>query len=126
MIINNKILIGIVVVIVVVGSVFYFTQKQYQPSQQQPAATEQPQTQVAADTITIKNFSFTPDTLTVPQGTKVTWINQDPATHTITSDSFHSSDLNRGDSFDFTFTSKGTFDYSCSIHPSMKGKIVVE
>jgi plastocyanin len=125
MITNNKIIIGIVVVVVVIGSIFYFTQKQYQPSQQQPSA-KQSQTLVAANTITIQNFTFNPGTLTVSQGAKVTWINQDPTTHKIKSDTFNSSDLNQGNTFDFTFTTKGTFDYSCAIHPSMTGKIVVE
>lgn len=123
--VNTKILIGIVVAIVIIGSLFYFTQKQYQPTQQQPAAG-QPQTQAAANTVTIQNFSFNPGTLTVPQGAKVTWINQDAATHKIKSDTFNSSDLNQGDTFEFTFTTKGTFNYSCAIHPSMTGIIVVE
>jgi plastocyanin len=122
---NSKIVIGIVLAIVVIGSIFYFTQKQYTPSQQQQAV-QQPKTQISTNTITIQNFSFNPGTLTVPQGTKVTWTNQDAATHKIKSDTFNSSDLNQGDTFTFAFTTKGTFDYSCAIHPSMTGKIVVE
>lgn len=121
---NNKIVIGIVAVIIVIGGIFYFTQKQYQPTQQ--PATQQPQTQIAANAVTIQNFAFSPGTLTVTQGTKVTWTNQDATTHKIKSDTFNSSDLNQGDTFTFTFNTKGTFDYSCAIHPSMTGKIVVE
>ncbi len=121
---NNKIVIGIVAVIIVIGGIFYFTQNKYQPAQQ--PATQQPQTQVAANTISIQNFAFNPGTLTVTQGTTVTWTNQDPTTHKIKSDTFNSSDLNQGDTFTFTFNTKGTFDYSCAIHPSMTGKIVVE
>lgn len=121
---NSKILIGIVVAIIIIGSLFYFTQKQYQPNQ--PPAAQQPQTQVATNTITIQNFSFNPGTLRVLQGAKVTWINQDATTHKIKSDTFNSSGLHQGDTFEFTFTTKGTFDYSCAIHPSMTGKIVVE
>lgn len=116
---NSKIIIGIVIVLVIIGSVFYFTQKQYQPSQQ-------PNVQIAGNTIAIKNFSFTPDTLTVSQGTKVIWTNQDAAVHKIKSGTFNSSDLNQGNTFEFTFDTKGTFEYSCAIHPSMTGKIVVE
>lgn len=129
---NNKILIGVILVIVIVGGLFYFLRKGYQPSQT-PSATQtqqlaaaQPQTEVAADTVTIQNFAFNPDTLTVSVGTKVTWINQDAVTHKIKSDTFNSADLSQGDKFEFTFNTKGTFDYSCSIHPSMTGKIVVE
>lgn len=128
---NNKVIIGVVLAVVIIGGVFYFTKSQYQqPSQQQPVTqqptTQQPQTTVEANTITIQNFAFNPGTLTVKQGTKVIWTNQDSATHKIKSDTFNSSNLNQGDKFDFTFNNKGTFDYSCSIHPSMTGKIVVE
>lgn len=123
-------MIGVVLTVVVIGSLFYFNKKQYQLSQQQPMnqqpTAQQPQTQVKANTITIQNFTFNPSTLTVKQGTKVTWTNQDSATHKIKSDTFNSSDLNQGDKFEFTFNNKGSFDYSCSIHPSMTGKIVVE
>ncbi len=113
---NNKIIIGIVLAVIVIGGLFFFVQ----PS------TQQSQTNAKTNSVTIKNFSFTPDVLTVKQGTKVTWINQDTATHTIQSGSFHSSDLNQGGTFAFTFDTKGSFDYSCGIHPSMTGKIVVE
>ncbi len=126
---NNKILIGIVLAIVVVGGLFYLTKSQYQPSQQpamQQPTSQQPQTAVDQNTITIQNFAFNPGTLTVKQGTKVTWTNQDSAAHKIKSDTFNSGSLNQGDKFEFTFSTKGSFDYSCSIHPSMTGKIVVE
>ena len=126
---NNKIVIGVILGIIVIGGLFYFTNKQYQPSQQQPAkqpTTQQTQTTAKSKTITIQNFSFNPATLTIKQGVKVTWVNEDSATHKIKSDTFNSSDLNQGDKFEFTFDKKGRFDYSCSIHPSMKGKVIVE
>lgn len=119
---NNKIILVILVVVAIAG-LFYFTQKQTPPSQQQ---TNQPQAVVETNTITIQNFSFNPAALTVKQGTKVTWINEDSAPHKIKSDTFNSSNLNKGDKFEFVFNNKGSFDYICSIHPSMKGKIVVE
>ncbi|MFA5996034.1 MAG: cupredoxin family copper-binding protein [Patescibacteria group bacterium] len=81
---------------------------------------------VATNTISIQNFVFDPAMLTVKQGTTVTWINNDYATHTIKSDAFNSSDLANGQSFSFTFNTAGTFNYSCGIHPTMLGKIVVE
>lgn len=120
---NNKIIIGIIVVVVIVGGIFYFMQSQYQPTQKQ---LQQEQNQADANTVVIQNFSFSPGTQTVKQGTKVTWTNQDSAPHKIKSDTFNSSNLNQGDKFEFTFNNKGSFDYSCSIHPSMTGKIVVE
>lgn len=120
---NNKIIVGVVLVAIVIGGLFFFMQKQ--PANQ-PSTTQQPQTKAEANKITIQNFAFNPETLTVKQETKVTWTNQDAATHKIKSDTFNSPDLNQGDKFEFTFNKKGSFDYSCSIHPSMAGKIVVE
>lgn len=123
----NKIIIGLVVIAIVIAGWFFLTQKQYQTSQPVSSqSVQQSETTAQANTVTIKNFSFTPDVLTVKQGTTVTWINQDSAPHALQSDTFQSSTLNQGDAFQFTFNDKGNFDYHCSIHPSMTGKIVVE
>lgn len=121
---NNKIMVALVLIIVVIGGFFYFSKKQSQPSQQ--PTSQQPENKVEANTITIENFSFNPGTLTIKQGTKITWTNKDSAPHKIKSETFNSLDLNQGDKFEFTFDKKGSFDYFCSIHPSMSGKIVVE
>ncbi len=124
---NNKIIIGIVILVIVIGGLYFFSQNQYQSNlpSVQPSTQEQ-QNNVDANTVTIQNFSFSPSTLTVKTGTKVTWVNQDSVPHKIKSDTFNSSDLSQGDKFEFTFNTKGSFDYICGIHPSMKGKIVVE
>jgi plastocyanin len=80
-----------------------------------------------AGAVSIKNFAFNPGDVTVAKGTKVTWKNDDSATHRIKSGdgSFDSDDLKNGDSFEHTFDTAGTFDYICGIHPSMKGKVTV-
>lgn len=121
---NNKIVIGGILAVIVIGGLFYFSKNQYQPSPQ--PTTQQSRTTTESNTVTIQNFLFNPATLTVKQGTKVTWTNQDSAPHRIKSDTFNSSDLNQGDKFEFTFDKKGSFDYVCGIHPSMLGKIIVE
>lgn len=121
---NNKIVIAVLLAVVVIGGIFYFSKKSYQSSQ--PPAAQPPENKVEANAVTIENFSFNPGSLTVKQGTKVTWTNKDSAPHKIKSDTFNSSDLNQGDKFEFTFDKKGSFDYICGIHPSMSGKIVVE
>ncbi len=77
-------------------------------------------------TISISNFSFIPSQLIVKIGTTVTWVNDDQAPHTITSLSFSSQTLNTGNAFSYTFNQSGIFDYYCSIHPSMKGQIIVQ
>lgn len=76
--------------------------------------------------IIIKDFSFNPETLNINTGTEITWTNQDPVVHKIIiKDLTESSNLNQGDKFTYTFTNKGTYNYSCAIHPSMTGKIIV-
>lgn len=76
--------------------------------------------------VNIQNFAFSPDALTIKLGTTITWINNDSAPHQIKSATFNSDPLSQGNSFSFTFKNAGTFNYICSIHPSMTGTIVVE
>lgn len=86
-----------------------------------------PSIPVATNTVSIKSNSFDPDAVTVKVGTKVTWINSDSYAHTITADNgaFDSGNLDSGQSFAFTFTKAGTYDYHCTIHTFMTAKIVV-
>jgi len=79
-------------------------------------------------TVTIKNFAFSPATLTVKTGSKVTFINEDTTPHTATSQgssTINSGDLTKGQSYTVTFTKAGTFPYICTIHPDMRGTIIV-
>jgi plastocyanin len=79
--------------------------------------------------VTIDNFNFAPATLTVPAGTKVTWVNRDDAPHKVVSagKTFPASPvLDTGDGYSFSFAKPGTYDYFCSLHPKMVGKIVVQ
>jgi len=89
--------------------------------------------------VTIENFAFMPQTLTVKAGTTVTWTNKDSAPHTVTSadgistsaktTSLFNGSVNSGASFSYTFTKAGTYYYVCTIHKSqagMHGEIVVQ
>lgn len=76
--------------------------------------------------ISIANFSFNPQTLNVKIGTTVTWTNDDPVPHQPVGSIFSSQILNTGDSYSFTFTQAGTYNYHCAIHPSMTGQIIVQ
>ncbi len=77
--------------------------------------------------VNIDNFSFTPPTLTVPVGTKVTWVNHDDVPHIVTNTDkrFVSPVLDTDEKFSYTFTTPGTYNYYCSIHPKMTAKIIV-
>ena len=79
--------------------------------------------------ITIDNFSFAPATLTVPAGTKVTWVNHDDIPHTVVSEdktTFKSQALDTDEKFTFTFAKPGMYTYFCSIHPKMTAKVIVQ
>jgi len=78
--------------------------------------------------VTIDNFSFGPNAITVAQGATVEWTNKDDVPHNIISNDklFGSPVLDSGQKFEFTFKKAGTFSYYCSIHPKMTGKVVVQ
>jgi YVTN family beta-propeller protein len=77
--------------------------------------------------ISIANFAFAPATLTVAAGETVTWMNEDGAPHGLAyKDGARGVDpLLPGASFSRTFDKPGTYDYSCSVHPYMSGRVVV-
>ena len=75
-------------------------------------------------------YKFTPATLSIAVGDTVTWTNHDSAPHNVViSDGpvkFTSPTLNTGDTYTYTFTVAGKYDYYCSIHPDMQASITVE
>ena len=78
--------------------------------------------------VTLSGFAFNPKTITIKKGTTIVWTNQDSVGHTVTSDdgsAVNSAILNKGDKYQFTFNSTGTFNYHCSPHPNMTAKIIV-
>jgi plastocyanin len=81
----------------------------------------------AASGVTIKNFAFSPGSVSVHVGDSVSWTNQDDAPHTATASdgSFDTGQLTKGKSGSHTFTKAGTVAYICAIHPNMKGTVVV-
>ena len=82
---------------------------------------------VATDSVAIKNFAFSPVTVTVRAGTTITWTNGDQDAHTVTATGgvFKSPTLNTGDTYRYTFTKPGRYDYLCTIHPFMTATVVV-
>jgi plastocyanin len=89
-----------------------------------PVRAEQP----VAYEIAIKDFEFSPRTLTVRVGSKVTWTNKDEEPHKVVEvdNAFTSQPLDTDNNFTFEFDTPGTYQYFCSLHPHMTGKIVVE
>jgi amicyanin len=85
--------------------------------------------QTATATVSIDNFTFNPQKLTVKAGTTVTWTNKDDIPHGVaaTGNAFpRSNAMDTDNTYSFTFTTAGTYQYFCYIHPHMTGTIVVE
>jgi plastocyanin len=84
--------------------------------------------QDATNVITIDNFTFSPKELTVAVGTTVKWVNHDDIPHLVVEKktTFRSKALDTDDSYSYTFTSAGTFDYFCGLHPHMVGQVIVK
>ena len=78
------------------------------------------------NTILIQDYMFQPAEITIRKGETVTWINQDSVRHTATGKYFDSGLLSKGQSFTQTFNEAGAFDYICTPHPSMKGRVIVQ
>jgi plastocyanin len=81
----------------------------------------------APASVAIADFAFAPQALTVPMGTTVTWMNNDPFDHSIVAgdESFTSNPLANRTTFQFTFDTPGQYAYVCGIHPEMSGTVVV-
>jgi plastocyanin len=81
-----------------------------------------------ATEIKVDNFTFSPETLTIPPNSTVTWTNKDDVPHVIASTDglFRSKGLDTDDHYSFKFNKPGTYNYFCALHPKMTGKIVVQ
>jgi plastocyanin len=92
------------------------------------APTSTPGAAAKSASVAIKDFEFTPATVTIAVGGTVTWTNNGPSTHTVTADdgSFDSGNLSQGKTFSHTFQTAGTFAYHCSIHPFMTATVIVQ
>jgi plastocyanin len=98
------------------------------PARLSPVAGKEMATPADPNQVTVQNFSFQPGTLTVKAGTTVTWVNQDDEPHTVNENNktFKSDALDTDGKFSYKFTSPGKYSYFCSIHPRMKGQIIVK
>jgi len=81
--------------------------------------------------VELSSFQFRPSTMIIRAGDTVEWANKDSVAHTVTSTAapaggeFDSGNLNKGEAYGKAFNITGTYEYQCSIHPNMKGKIIV-
>ena len=81
----------------------------------------------AGTPVAIANFAFSPAQVTVSTGAVVTWTNSDSAAHTVTfDDGLDCGRLAGGGTVSATFPTAGSYAYHCTIHPSMRGTVVVQ
>jgi len=83
-------------------------------------------------TVEIRELTFQPATVTVHEGEAVEWKNEDIVPHTATADGngekpiFDSGNIQTGAAWRHVAQQKGTYTYSCTLHPNMHGKLIVE
>lgn len=131
---NKGLFIALAVVVIVGAAAFALTSSNPpSPTVAKPAATTKPDTTsaVATTSINIQDFSFTPTPIKAKIGDTVTWINHDSASHTVTADTTSadmpdSPTLDKDQTYSFTFKKAGTYTYSCTFHPQMRAKVIVE
>lgn len=95
-----------------------------------PALAQQkpPSPRLADHVVTIEGMQFTPATLTLKRGDKVTWINKDLVPHTATalSKAFDSGVIAAGASWTYTVREEGSSAYACLFHPTMQGTLIAQ
>ena len=81
-----------------------------------------------AHTVDIEALKFSPLTLEVRSGDTVIWKNKDAFPHNVIAENkrFHSADIPSGQSWRFKVGHKGVFPYVCTLHPGMKGVLIVK
>ena len=138
---SSKVIIIVVLVVIVAGvAAVALTRNKKAPatsstpppttSSSSTTSTSTNSSSTATDSVTIQNFAFSPASITVKVGTKVTWTNKDGVSHSITADtaSAYAPDgqlFGQNQTFSFTFSKAGTYTYHCTPHPYMHGTVVV-
>lgn len=84
--------------------------------------------QGARHTVTIEGVQYSPAELLVHPGDRIVWVNKDLFPHTATAAGkmFDSGSIAANASWSYTVTKKGDIEYTCTFHPTMKGKISVQ
>lgn len=92
------------------------------------AAAKLPAAATRTHTVTIESVQYSPAHLTVRRGDRIVWINKDLFPHTVTATdkAFDSGSIDVSKSWTFVAKKPGTFNYSCTFHPAMKGTIEVK
>ena len=93
-------------------------------SEEESGTEETAEAEIVA--VAMRNYKFDKQEIRIKEGTTVVWTNYDSAPHTVDGEGLDSGTISKGESWTYTFTTKGLYDYYCSYHPSMTGNVVVE
>jgi plastocyanin len=78
-------------------------------------------------TIAMDGTRFVPETVTLKRGDRVVWVNKDPFPHTATAAGvFDSKSMAPGESWSYVPHRSGELAYVCTLHPGMKGTLIVQ
>ena len=129
---RSKVLVIAIAAIIVIGGITVIAHSNSKTNNMNMAKnTTAPSSQnaVSTDKVAIQNYAFSPTSIKVKVGTKVTWTNQDSVHHTVTEDSDSSgpkSDVfGMNQTYSYTYKTVGSFSYHCAIHPEMHGQVIV-
>jgi plastocyanin len=115
---------GIVIIVLVAIGLYYYV---YAPSVVAPVVAPSVFSG-NVENLRMLEFTYLPPTLTVSVGTMVNWTNGDKVPSDVVSNDglFNSGSMDTGASYSYVFESAGTYEYHSSLHPTMKGKIIVQ
>ena len=106
-----------------------FASPSTKPVSPSPTTPSQPNIQGLIYNVDLKDMKFQPNNFTVKKGTKIVFVNRDSVAHNVTADNkeFDSGNIQPGQSYtlDTLSLSTGSHPYSCTIHPSMKGTLII-
>lgn len=81
----------------------------------------------ATHTVVIEATSYAPQVLTVKRGDTIVWLNKDPFPHTVTAAGvFDSKSIPAGGTWKYTARKVGQHAYTCTFHPNMKGRLIIQ
>ncbi|MCX6238863.1 MAG: cupredoxin domain-containing protein [Bacteroidia bacterium] len=122
----------LILILIVIGMNGCSKSSSYIPVNNNPGSGVNPggggTTSPGANEVWMQNTAFNPSTKTITAGTTITWTNKDAASHDVSSLTgvFTSPAMGQGATFNFTFTTAGTYNYSCVFHQGMNGTIIVQ
>lgn len=134
---KKKISVGIISGIILISIAILFQSGESEFEEEKPSIIGEPDvimsTKVSRPGCEETNSCYVPSIITIKKGQQVIWANKDAAFHSVTSGFygkpsilFDSGYLDPGQKFSFLFDEGGTFDYFCTLHPWMKGQVIVE